>query len=138
MEPYFPASMAARYTVVNSSVIFLNGGIIVLQCVLVSALQYCVSFCCFNKVNKLYKYTHGPSFLSLPLTFQATCLDHHRAPSELPALHSSSLPATYFKQGSVCASVLLSQFIPPSSSPTVSTHPSSMSAVELGSSAAFF
>ena len=57
MKPYFPASLTARYTVVNSSVIFLNWGIIALQCVLVSASQYCVSFYCTAKWIS-YTYTY--------------------------------------------------------------------------------
>ena len=47
--------------------------------------------------------------------------------AELPLLPSSSPPAVCLTHGSVCLSVLLSQFVPPSLSPTVFTGPFSMS-----------
>ena len=47
--------------------------------------------------------------------------------AELPVLCSSSPLALYFTHGSVCISLLLPQFAPPSPSPAVSTCPLSMS-----------
>ena len=57
---------------------------------------------------------------SMPLP---TPLGHHRShhQSELPVLYSSFPLVIYFTYGNVCVSMLLSQFIPSSPSPAVST-----------------
>ena len=63
-----------------------------------------------------------------------TCLpSSHRSRSSdcqagVPALHSSFQPAIYFTHGSVYMSMLLSPFVPPSPSLTVSISPFSTSA----------
>ena len=59
-----------------------------------------------------------PSLLNLPPTPN---LGHHRAPGWVPCV-ISQLPTSYlFTQSSVYMSMLLSQFVPSSASPTVST-----------------
>ena len=89
------------------------------------ALQYFVGFC-HTTMWISYKYTYIPSLLSLSPTHphpRLIPLSHHRAPSWTP---TGILPlAIYFTYGNVCNSVLLSQFIAPSLSPSV-VHKSSL------------
>ena len=74
-----------------------------------------------------YKYTHMPSLLSLPAIlaippFQV--ISEHR--EELPGLHSRVPVAICLMPGSMCLSMLLSQFISPPFL-TVPTRPCSRS-----------
>ena len=75
---------------------------------LVSAIQQCESVITI------------PSLLSLPFSPppDPTPLGRHRAPGLTPC-DIQQHPTSYFTHGSVCMSMLLSQFIPPSPSPTV-------------------
>ena len=93
---------------------FFNCSIIVLQC--------CICFCCTIKWIS-YMYTHIPLPLESPShSFpHPTYLGHHRAQSCAPCVYSSFALAICFTHDSVCTSMPLSQFIPPSPSPTVST-----------------
>ena len=79
-------------------------------------------FCCMSKWIR-YKYEYIPSLLSLsPAPVRhPTPLGHHRA--GLPVLCSSFPPAVCFTHDGVYTSVLLSQFVPPSPSPALSTSP---------------
>ena len=83
------------------------------------ALQCCESAMCIH--------TSPPSWTSLP-RHHPTHLGHHRERAELPVLYSRFPLASYFTHGSVYMSILISQFIPPFPSPTVSTSPFSTSA----------
>ena len=91
------------------------------------ALQCCFSFCCTKPwVSNKYKYI--PSLLSLPLS---CCIHPSRSsqstePSELPVLYSSFPLDISFIHGSIYTSMWHSQFVLPSSSPSVSTSPFSM------------
>ena len=67
-------------------------------------------------------HTYIPSLLNLPPNPHTT-----EYQAKLPVLYSSFPLALYFKHGSVNISTLLSQFVPPSPSPTVSTSPFSVS-----------
>ena len=83
------------------------------------ALQWCVVFCS-TTTRFSYKYTCIPSLLSLsPLSPSQSS----RSPQStgLKSLQSCFTLAIYFTQGSVHMSMLLSQFTPPSHSPTMST-----------------
>ena len=62
-------------------------------------------------------YTYVPSLWNLPPTLPLNPLGHHRAPSWAPCAVSSFPLALCFTHDSVCMSVLLSEFIPPSPSP---------------------
>ena len=89
-----------------------------------------------------HKYTYIPAVLNLPLnpSPHPTPLGHHRV--EFPVLHSNFPLAVYFPRGHVCTSTLLSQLIPPSPSPAMSTHlfstSVSMPALQMGSLVPFF
>ena len=91
------------------------------------ALQCCVGFCCMTTWIS-YKYAYIPSFLSLSPNRHPTPLGCYSALSWAPcAIHL--LPTSYLPtHGSADMSVLLSQFVPPSASSTVSTRPFSISA----------
>ena len=95
---------------------FLNCRIIALQC--------CAGFC-FTTTNN-HKYMHVPPLLpphpSIP---PLQVITEHWA--ELPVLYSNCLLAVYSTHGSVYISMLLSQFISPSHSHSVSTSPFSTS-----------
>ena len=79
-----------------------------------------------------YMHTYIPSLLKLPSMPDPhfTHIGHHKPFSELPVLYSTFPLAIYFTHDSVCAcvcvcvcvclSMLLSQFVPYSSSPTAS------------------
>ena len=103
------------------------------------ALQCCVSFCCAVKwisYMYIYIYISPPSWTFLP-----PHLGHPRAPSWAPCA-VQQVPTSYFTQGSVYMSVLISQFVPPSPSPRI--HMSvlyvcvSIPALHIGSSVPFF
>ena len=84
------------------------------------ALQCCNGFC--HKTARISISIIFPSFLSLPPTlFPISPLlfvpDHQ---AELPVLNSNFPLAICFTYGNVYISVLLSPFVPPSSSPAVS------------------
>ena len=64
----------------------------------------------------------GASFL------RSHCFRSSKPWAEFLVLHGSFPPAVYFTHGSECKSALLFQFVPPSLSPSVSTHPFSTSA----------
>ena len=85
---------------------------------LVSAVQQSESAICIH--------IPSPFLASLSRTLHPTPLGHHRALSWVPMLYSS-LPLAGYLHASVCISMLLSQFILPSPSSTVSTCPFSMS-----------
>ena len=82
-----------------------------------------------NIMNQLYVYIYPlppePSFHPTP---HPTPLGHHRAPNWAPCATSSFSLAIWFTHSIICVSVLLSQLIPPSASPTVSTSSFSKSA----------
>ena len=82
------------------------------------ALQCCVGF--WHTTKRIsHNYIH---VLSLPLLFPPTHPTGHRAPGRaVCAVYSHSPPALYFTHDCVYASMLLSQFVPPSPSPAVST-----------------
>ena len=80
------------------------------------ALQYCVGFC-HTTTWISHKYTYDPSLLNISPTptpsHPSSC---HRAPGWTSCV-IEQLPTTIrFTYGNVYASMLLSQFIPPSSS----------------------
>ena len=79
-----------------------------------------------NHVYKLYIYIY-----TLPLVplcpSHPTPLACHTVPTGLPVLYGSFPLAIFFTHGNVYMSLLLSQFIPPSPSSSVSTSPSFMS-----------
>ena len=80
------------------------------------AFQCCVSFSDTTKwISYIYRYT-PPSVTPLPPSIHS--LGHHRALSWAPVLHSCFPRAICFTRGSVCVSLLLSQFVPPSLSTT--------------------
>ena len=96
-------------------------------------LEYnCFTMLCqflrYNEVNQLYVYICplplGPPSSAPTPSIQV--ITEHRA--EFPVLYSRFPLAIYFTHGSVFMSNLISQFIPPSLSPPVSTHPFSTSA----------
>ena len=86
------------------------------------ALQYCVGFS-HTTTWISHKYTYVPSLLNLIPPLQVV-IEHQ---VELPVLHSNFPLTIFFTSGNVYVSILLSQFIPPSPSPTVSTSLFSMS-----------
>ena len=70
------------------------------------ALQCCVSFLLYSKVNQSYIYIY-------PLLFRfPSHLGLYRVLSRVPVLHSRSLLVTYFIHSSVYVSIPISQFIP--------------------------
>ena len=88
-------------------------------------------FLLYSEVNQLYVYlyplplglpSHHPSPPSGP---SRSVVTEHRA--ELPVLYRMFPLAIYFMHDSVYMSILISQFVPPSPSPPVSTCPFSMS-----------
>ena len=84
-------------------------------------LQSCVGFCHTTaRINHHYMYM--PSLLSLPPLPNPILLDHHRLPGWAPC-DEQELPTNYFTHDNLYMSILLSQFILPSPSPTVSTSP---------------
>ena len=85
---------------------------------LVSPLQESESAKCVHISPPSWASLHPPHL---------TRLGHLRALSWAPVLYSSFPLAIYFTHGSVYMSILISQFIPPSPYPTVSTCPFSMS-----------
>ena len=90
------------------------------------ALQ-CCQFLLYNEVNQLYVYLYPlplgpPSHPSIP---PIQFITEHRA--ELPVLYSRFPLASCFTHGSVFMSNLISQYIPFSPSPAVSTCPFSTS-----------
>ena len=81
----------------------------------------------YNNVNQPQVYTHPlhPEPLSLyPLSHS---LRSSQSKVELPLLYSNFPLAISFTHGNIYSSVLCSQFLPPSSFPTVSTSPCSTS-----------
>ena len=87
-------------------------------------------------------YTHIPSLLRPLPPPHPTPLGGHRALSWVPCVYRSFLLASYFTQGRVYVSMLLSQFIPPSPSPRVhslfATSAQLLLPCKLGSSVPFF
>ena len=111
-------------------VTMLLAGILFFKCIFnrrIIALQCCVGFCCMTTWIS-YKYAYIPSFLSLSPNRHPTPLGRYRALSWAPcAIHL--LPTSYLPtHGSADMSVLLSQFVLPTASSTVSTRLFSMSA----------
>ena len=90
------------------------------------ALPCCVSFCCTMKWIS-YMYTYIPSLLDLPPHSPSYPSRSSERGAELPVFYSMFPLAIYFTHGSVYMSILISQFVPPSPSPPVSTCPFSMS-----------
>ena len=86
------------------------------------ALQYCIDFC-HTTMWISHKYIYVPSLLNLPPTTlrHLTLLDHRRVPGWAPRVHSNFPLAICFTCDNVYISMLLSQFVPPSSYPIVST-----------------
>ena len=82
----------------------------------IGTLQYCVNFCCTMKWIS-YLYTSIPPSSN---SAHSTRLHHHKAP---PVLYNRFPLVIYFPHGSVYLSILLSRFVPPYPSPTVSTCP---------------
>lgn len=67
----------------------------------VIASQYCVSFCCTRRINRMY--SHVPLLMKLPLSHTHTLapphsipLCHHKHWAELPMLCIGFPPAIYF------------------------------------------
>ena len=88
-------------------------------------IYICVCVCVYIYIYEIYI----ASFLSFPPLLHNSPLQvitEHQA--GLPVLYSSFPLASYFSHNSVYLSMLLSQFVLPSSSPTVSTTPFSRSA----------
>ena len=82
------------------------------------ALQGRVSFC-HTIMWISHKYTYIPSVLNLPLipSPHPTRLGCHKAPDRAPCVTQQLPTGSLFHTWSVCRSMLLSQFIPPSPSP---------------------
>ena len=75
----------------------------------------------YNNANQSYLYIYIPSFWSLlPLPPHPNPLCHHGEPGWDPCV-TQKLPTIYFTRDSVYMSILLSQFVPLSPFPTVST-----------------
>ena len=95
------------------------------QQVLTSYLFFLLGYSCFtvlcqfllyNEVNQLYVYIYPlPLEPPSPPIPPRQVITEHRA--ELPVLYSRFPLAICFTHGSVCMSVLISQFVPPSPSP---------------------
>ena len=106
--------------IVYNSFKFFNWRKIALQC-----LQCCVGFCCITmKISHncththTYTHTHTPSLLSL---LPYSHILHSRSPdcqAGLSVLYSSFPQAICFIHDNVYMSMLLSQFVPSSPSPT--------------------
>ena len=103
-----------------------------------TALQCCVGFYCttmqisHNYIYTIYiyinkKYIYHPSLLSLVALRPSHPLGHHRASGWAPCVSWKLPTAVCFMHDTVYMSVLLSQLIPPSLSPTVTTSTFSMS-----------
>ena len=92
-------------------------------------ISNCVGFC-HTTTCITQKYTYTSSVLKLPPTHHpyTTLYVVTGLQAELPVLYANFSLAIYFTPGSVYVSMLLSQFIPPSPSPAMSTSPSSTSA----------
>ena len=75
--------------------------------------------CCTMKWIS-YMYTYIPFLWPTANLLHSTPLGHHRAQSPAPRA-IQQLPTSYFMHGCIYMSMLLSQFIPPSLSPAVST-----------------
>ena len=83
-------------------------------------------FLLYNEVNQLQVYIYPlPLEPPIPPIPPTQVITEHQA--ELPVLYSRFPLAICFTHGSVSMSILISQFIPPTPSPTVSTCPFSMS-----------
>ena len=82
------------------------------------ALQYCVGFCHVTMWIS-HKYTYVPSLLNLPSVPYPIPPGCHKAPRWAPCV-IQQLPTSYLVYVSILFSVLLSQFLPPSPSLTVS------------------
>ena len=85
-----------------------------------TALQYCFGFCRITMWIS-HKYTYVSSLLNLPHPCPIPPLSlvaEHQFPLSL--LWGNFLLAIYFTYGNMYVSMLLSQFVPPSSSSTVS------------------
>ena len=92
----------------------------------------CFSVLCWFLPYDNVNHTHiCPALLNLPSTLcpapptpthslHPSTLGCHRAQAELPGLYSDFPPAI-FTRGSICMSMLLSQFVPASPVPAVST-----------------
>ena len=82
------------------------------------ALRCCVGFC-RTSTQISHMYTHVPFLLKLPPTSHnipsLQAVTEHQA--GLPARYSNFPPAAYFTHGNVYIPRLLSEFVPPSSSP---------------------
>ena len=80
----------------------------------------------YNNVSQQYGHLL-PSLLDFPPTppppSHFTHLCKHRAPSWAPCARQQLPTSYYFTQGRIYMSIIVSQFIPPSSSPPVSTSP---------------
>ena len=78
-------------------------------------LQYCVRFQVYSTVIHLYVYIY-------PLFFRFfSIVGYYGILSRVPCVYSRSLLIIYFIYSSVSMSNLISQFIPPSPCPSVST-----------------
>ena len=97
---------------------FLIGGILLHNVVFVSAVQQCESAI----------IVHVPSLLSLPHLSPPHPSGSSQHWAELPVLYSRLPLVICFTHDSVCMSMPLSPFIPPSPSPIVSTNSCSTSA----------
>ena len=78
-------------------------------------------------INHKYIYIFPPSWASFP-PHHPTPLGHYKAPGWAPCVIQQLPLASYFTPGNVYISQLLSQFIPLSPSPAMSTSPFSTSA----------
>ena len=96
------------------------------------ALQYCAAFCHISTLIS-HGYIHVPSDLNLPPISLPIPLPQVVTEPwlELPVSRTTFALATSFTCGNVHVSMLFSQFVPPSSSPTGSTSLSPMSACPL-------
>ena len=83
-------------------------------------LQYCTGFC-HTSIWISHRHTYVLSFQNLPPTSNCFRLSQSTR-FELPASYNKFLPAIYFTYGNLYVSMLLSQFAPPSSAPTMSTN----------------
>ena len=79
---------------------------------------FCVGFC-HTSIRISHRYTHVPSLVNLPLTSHPSRLSQSTSLSFLH--HTANFHSLYFTYGDAYASMLVSLFIPPSPSPTVST-----------------
>ena len=100
----------------------------------IKTLQFCISFCCTTKwISCIYTYIR--SLFAFPPTLCPTTSyspshsssSPRSTESKSPCLFSSFPLAIYFTYGDVYMSILISQFVPPSPSPSGSACPFSTS-----------